>query len=229
MTTPIILLHGAIGSKTQLSSLKEALSPKHSVYDLDFSGHGGRPVPEQLSIPDFADEITEQVAALGFSQVDIFGYSMGGYVALFLARYRLEIVRRIVTLGTKLHWDPLTAEKEMRMLDPEKIKEKVPQFAEALAKRHGTDNWEPLLERTATLLHGLGNGQALRESDFRQIQQRTLILLGDADNMVTREESELIAGLLPNGNFQLLEGAKHPIEQVPVGALVTAIQDFLHA
>ena len=43
---------------------------------------------------------------------------MGGYVALHLALHHPERVQRIVTLGTKFRWDPVTAEREAARLDP---------------------------------------------------------------------------------------------------------------
>ena len=69
--------------------------------------------------------------------IDIFGYSMGGYVALWLARFYPDRVGKIFTLGTKLKWNDEEAEKEIKMLNPEKVELKVPAFAQQLAERHG--------------------------------------------------------------------------------------------
>ena len=46
------------------------------------------------------------------TRADIFGYSMGGYVALHAARRHPERIGSIMTLGTKFAWDTPTAEKE---------------------------------------------------------------------------------------------------------------------
>jgi pimeloyl-ACP methyl ester carboxylesterase len=51
---------------------------------------------------------------------------MGGYVALKTAVLHPGRIEAIVTLGTKFHWDPENASNEVRMLNPEKIEEKVP-------------------------------------------------------------------------------------------------------
>ncbi|MBK8555959.1 MAG: alpha/beta fold hydrolase [Lewinellaceae bacterium] len=189
------------------------------VYKMNLSGHGQRVVPPIFSMIDFAAEVGGLLTAKGLRQVDVFGYSMGGYVALTLALQRPELVGSITTLGTKFHWNPETSAREVARLNPDKIKEKVPQFAEALALQHGETNWVPLMERTAELLHSLGHGHALTDEDFRRIQQPVTILLGSEDNMVTREESEHVAGVLPHGTFRLLEGVKHPIEGVEPGGI----------
>ncbi|MBK8706376.1 MAG: hypothetical protein IPN33_24315 [Saprospiraceae bacterium] len=57
MNTSLILLHGAIGSKDQLAALKNLLSSHYEVYDLNFSGHGSKPVDGNFSIPAFAEEV----------------------------------------------------------------------------------------------------------------------------------------------------------------------------
>ena len=44
MNYPVLLLHGALGSTTQLDSLKDSLSKNYKVYSLNFEGHGGRPI-----------------------------------------------------------------------------------------------------------------------------------------------------------------------------------------
>ena len=38
----LLVLHGALGSKEQFTSLEKALSDEFKVYTLDFSGHGNR-------------------------------------------------------------------------------------------------------------------------------------------------------------------------------------------
>ncbi|MBK8706375.1 MAG: alpha/beta hydrolase [Saprospiraceae bacterium] len=78
------------------------------------------------------------------------------------------------------------------------------------------------------MLHGLGKRPGAPLTQWAAIQQPVLICLGDDDQMVTREESEAVAAVLPNGRFQLLPNSKHPIEQVNLGALVDlTLADFV--
>ncbi len=183
MNTSLILLHGAIGSKDQLAALKNLLSSHYEVYDLNFSGHGGKPVDGDYSIAAFAEEVRLFMQENQIACADFFGYSMGGYVALYLALTHPKLVGRVTTLGTKFAWDPAIAEKEMKMLNPEKIAEKIPQFAAALQARHQPVDWKVVLQKTADMLHGLGNGQALTLTQWAAIQQPVLICLGDDDQM----------------------------------------------
>jgi pimeloyl-ACP methyl ester carboxylesterase len=81
---------------------------------------------------------------------------MGGYVAIYLARYYPESVNKIITLATKFIWNETIAAKEIKMLNADKIEEELPDFAVALHKRHAPDNWKTVLEKTAAMLIEMG-------------------------------------------------------------------------
>ena len=82
----ILLLHEALGRIQQLSPLKHRLTNKgFSVFELDFSGHGGKPFRPAFGIEQFADEVDEFVKYNQLDSFSIFGYNMRGYVALWYA------------------------------------------------------------------------------------------------------------------------------------------------
>lgn len=115
----LLLLHGAIGSKQQLLPLENTLAPYYHIHSFNFYGHGGEAFPtESFSIPLFAEQVVCYVQSMELKQINIFGYSMGGYVALYIAKYYPELVIKIITLGTKFYWDSSTAEKEIKQLQP---------------------------------------------------------------------------------------------------------------
>ncbi|MCB9080565.1 MAG: alpha/beta fold hydrolase [Lewinellaceae bacterium] len=225
---PLLLLHGALGSAAQLTPLATALNGQE-VHALNFNGHGGRPLAEaDFTTAGFAQDVLRFLDNHNLTTVDLFGYSMGGYVGLFLARHYPERVRRLFTLATKMHWTPEVAAKEAGMLDPDKVLEKVPLFADALRKRHAPEDWRVLLQKTAQLMVGLGNGAGLSDADFAAIACPVNISVGDADNMVSIVESERVATLILQGRLQVLPGVKHPIEKVDMEVLAPAILEFFH-
>ncbi len=224
--TPLLLLHGALGSAAQFEPLISRLSAGRPVFAPDFPGHGGLPTGEPFSMQRFSDFVLAFLEKEHIARADIFGYSMGGYVALFLAAQHPERVRRVFTLGTKFDWSPDIAARETGMLNPEKIETKVPAFARALAARHAPADWKTVLHQTADLMRDLGDGHGLRPESFAQIVCPVTIGLGELDNMVTPEESRAAAGALPDGRFEILPGCKHPIEQVDVVLLAERLQEF---
>lgn len=227
----LLLLHGALGSKAQLENLQNALSRRieqqetlRSVRSINFSGHGGEgPADTRFDMPTFVNDVLRYLDAQQIDTVDIFGYSMGGYVALYLAKMHPSRVGKIYTLGTKFDWTPESAEKESRMLNPDKLLEKVPHFAQALEQRHQPLDWREVLTKTAEMMRGLGNGAALTHKDLETIQHHVQIGIGGEDNMVTLAESQAAAEALPKGHLRVYPTFKHPIEQINVDELADSI------
>jgi pimeloyl-ACP methyl ester carboxylesterase len=216
----LLLLHGALGSKGQFKVLKKYLASDFNILDFDFFGHGGKPFGvSPFSIDGFTKEVLRFLEENEIPKVSIFGYSMGGYVALNLALKFPEKMNKIFTLGTKMQWNPQIAAKEIKMLNPEIIEAKVPQFAAILQKRHAPNNWKKLLIQTAQMMTGLGNGKAIQLNDFSKIKHHIVIGIGALDSMVSLQESSEVADQLPNGKIKVFEGFKHPIEQTDAKVL----------
>lgn len=224
----LLLLHGAIGASDQLANIAEALSDTYNVRTMDFSGHGGRPFPEgELSIQFFAEEVKAFIESEALGKVSIFGYSMGGYVAMYLAKHYPGMVDKIVTLATKFHWDEETAAKETKMLNAEKTEEKVPAFAQALAKRHAPNDWKELFARTVTMLNAMGRDNPLKAEDYTAIETPCMILIGDRDKMITLDETLAVYKSLPNAQMGMLPATQHPVEQVNIPYLLFYIRQFI--
>ena len=225
MSIPVLLLHGAIGAATQLEPLKNNLEARgKKVYSMDFSGHHGKSFSKNgFGIEVFAGDVIDFLDKENVEAVDIFGYSMGGYVALWLAHQHPIRVNCLITLGTKFDWNPESAEREINKMDPEKIQVKVPAFARLLEHRHAPNDWKELLHKTSQMMFDLGQGPMLTEKIFSQITQKTKILLGENDDMADLSYSQKVASWLSNGEFHLLEHTPHPIEKVNLEVLVNFI------
>ncbi len=229
MKIPILLLHGALGSKEQLLPLQEKLSSETEVFIMDFEGHGKAKSKADFSIELFTQNVFDFLKEKKISKVAIFGYSMGGYVALNFALKHPDLVQKIITLGTKFDWTPTFAEKEIKMLNPETIQMKVPAFAERLKQLHGIENWKNVVVKTAKMMQKLGENPTLKEVDFQKINTSTLICLGELDAMSTQVESINVSNWLQNGQFQSIENLKHPIEIAPINKIAEVINNFIKA
>lgn len=225
----VVLLHGALGAARQLDAIADALRSRFGVHQLDFEGHATMPPRNRpFRISHFAENVIELLERDGIRPAALFGYSMGGYVALHLAGERPDLVDRVATLGTKFRWDPQTAAREAGRLDPVAIRAKVPRFADTLAERHAAaGGWESVLARTADLLTSLGDDPLLTDATIARIGQPVRVMVGDRDNTVSVGESSDVAGRLPNGSLTVLPGTPHPIEQVDTSLLASALLDFL--
>jgi len=216
--TPLLFIHGALGCAEQFRACFKADIPDHWHFP-DLAGHGQRCAdgfPDSLEA--MADDLHNWIREKGFSQVDVFGYSMGGYVALLLASRPDHPIARITTLGTKMEWSPGIAAKESSRLNPDTMEAKIPAFAERLAALHG-QHWKALVRQTAAWLELLGSTTPLNADSFARIQIPVRICLGSKDVMVGEAESRHAAASIPGAGFSLLEEEPHVLEQVSEASL----------
>jgi pimeloyl-ACP methyl ester carboxylesterase len=222
---PLLLLHGALGSESQFDFLS-GLKDHFIVHTMNFSGHGGKDLPETFSIEGFANDVLDYISKNNLPSLNIFGYSMGGYVALYLAKHHPEKVNAIFTLATKFNWTPEIALHETKMLNAEKIEEKIPAFAKQLEKLHYPADWKSVLQKTAGMMIGLGNRNPLQEENYRTIKQKVLIGIGDKDAMVTLEETIAVYRNLPNADLIVFPHMPHPFEKADHRRLTAEMISF---
>lgn len=166
MRQDILLFHGALGSLQQFIELKELLSENFNVHVFNFSGHGGNPINQSFSIDLFGNDTLAFMQQSGIVHPSVFGYSMGGYVALKLALKHPDLFKMILTLGTKFEWTKESAEKEVKMLQHDIIEEKVPRFAQVLRERHTPVDWKTNMQHTADMMLALSSGDAMTTDDL---------------------------------------------------------------
>jgi pimeloyl-ACP methyl ester carboxylesterase len=227
VSLPLLLLHGALGSADQMRGFEKVFDGERQVFVIDFSGHGRNADDSGkadssggFTIGRFAADVRALLDANGIRKADVFGYSMGGYVGLHVARHHPDRIGSVMTLGTKFAWDPATAGKEAARLDPEVLEAKVPAFAAQLRERHGGD-WATVVRSTAGMMRGLGAAQDLTADDLRAIPHRALIAVGDRDAMVSIAESSL-----PAGECLVLPATPHPFEHVNYDVLAYHARHF---
>jgi 3-oxoadipate enol-lactonase len=98
----ILLLHGWMAS-ADLNWLGTfpALAGRYHVVAMDHRGHGrGIRTHEPFSLEDCADDAAGLLRELGVRHAVVAGYSMGGPVALLLARRHPDLVRGLVLVAT---------------------------------------------------------------------------------------------------------------------------------
>jgi pimeloyl-ACP methyl ester carboxylesterase len=174
----------------------------------------------------YIEQLRQYCEEHALQEVDIFGYSMGGYVALAYALQYPGQVSSILTLATKLNWTEEGAIKESKMLNPDVIAEKVPKYAAQLAIMHGAEHWKKLLPAIAGMMVDLGKEPLLTTENYARINTKIQLMVGDKDVMVTLDETLQAAKAIPEALLAVLPNTKHPIEQVRVELLMNLMKDF---
>jgi len=223
----ILFLHGALNSAAQFDALKPNLAANYHVHTLNFSGHGGNFMPiGGLSFDIFVNDILNYLNANKLDKINLFGYSMGGYAALLFALKYPERVDKIFTCSTKLKWDLKSATKETEFLNPEKMLEKVPAFANNLMVLHGMNVWKNLLNSTSDMLMDLAKGKLILDEDFAKISATVMLAVGDKDKTANYIDTVDVFKLIPNSQLAVLPNTPHEFNKINERLLLALICEF---
>lgn len=223
----LVLLHGALGAAQQMLPLKELLKDAYQVHTYDFPGHGGKDFAEHsLTIPILGEHLMDHLREFQLIGSHVFGYSMGGYAALWMEANKPGVFSSIMTLGTKFNWTADIAAKESKLISPDFLEEKAPHFVSTLIARHFPYDWKKLCSETMHLMSHLAK-HPLTPSEFDQISCKVRIALGDRDHMVTLEESAHVFTALSNASFLVMPNTPHMLEKVSAAHLAEEIKRFI--
>jgi len=222
----IILLHGALGSSSQFAEFAKMLKPQFEVHFIDFSGHGGVDFHNRFGIDQFTEELSLYIHNNELEEAIIFGFSMGGYVALNYAKNNPNSTNPIFTLGTMLNFDKEKVSKEVDKMKPEIVLEKVPHYAKMLEDMHEPTDWKELLSKTADMMRELSNNPTINTEDFSKIGNKVMLAIGDRDNTADLNSTIETYKLLKNGNLLVIPNCKHPFEKMDLDRLVYEISNF---
>lgn len=237
---PLVLLHGGLfDSDLQFGALLPELSRDRQVVTMDFQGHGrtndvdDRP----LSVDRLATDVVGLLEHLGLPQVDVFGFSLGGAVALHLAIAHPALVRRVVISSVAFHPDG------NRGGNAEAVGEMTVDMIAGTPMEQAYRAKSPHPEKLQSLLTKLGqflqHVPAWSDDDIRGIAAPTLITVGDCD-MVRLEHAvrflQLRGGDV-NGDFEgvpasqlaVFPGTTHFFGLSRTTMVVDAVTTFLDA
>lgn len=184
------------------------------------------------SIEEMAANAAAFIKALGLTQVDVLGFSLGGLVAQELALAEPKLVRRLILLGTGPRsgegMASLTPEAQKifgaRYDEPDHLWLKVfftqSEASQAAGRaylkrfRLRTSDRDPeVSDKVAPAqLEALAKWGAPRENPFeylKAIEQPTLIVNGDTDVIIYSENSSILQRHIPNAQLILYPDASH--------------------
>jgi pimeloyl-ACP methyl ester carboxylesterase len=99
--TPIVLLQHFMGNLDNYDpAITDALAAGREVILTDNAGVGLSTGKAPRTVAGMAQDAVSLIDALGLTRVDLYGFSMGGYVAQQIAVQRPELVRRLILVGT---------------------------------------------------------------------------------------------------------------------------------
>lgn len=223
----LVILHGASGTAATMQPLLETIGPDIETIALDLVGHGGRPVPEKLSIEALAADVISQLDSRALTRVFLFGYSAGGCLALYLASHFPERFVGISTLASKYVFDERTIAHWTHLTDPARISRPGSKRPEELTRDHYPQRWVDVVSSNRRMFEDWRRTPPLREDDLRTIAMPVLLFSSDSDQLVTIEETIALGNLLANSRVVVFRGQSHPLKIVPLTALGRALTTWI--
>ena len=233
--TPILFLHGGLlYFDNNFTNQKDHFAARHLVIGIDQRGHGHSPDgPWQLSYEQMADDTAALIRKLKAGPVDVVGHSDGADIALLLARYHPELVRRVVISGANLRGVP-PAQLEARKLwtaeqHAKKLQEVAaflpPYFASdyAAVSPDGAGHWMAMVAKCYSLW---SQSVVIEPAELPKIAAPVLVMAGDHDFASLEETAEIFRGL-PHGQLIIVPGTGHGTFQMRPELVNLAIDEFL--
>lgn len=218
----LVLIHGALGNAKEFNEISSFLAKKYNVIIYEIPHHGEQ---KDASISFTIDALTQDLETFieKIGSCYIYGFSLGGYVALSAAQNGNRNILGVITQGTKLDWSPASAEKETKSLDLDFLKTKAKSFYDYLINLHGFYLPE-LLEKTASFMLDLGNSPCLNEKSVKSITCQVRMIRGGKDKMVSKEESLRICDSIDNSYYFEIPSFIHPFGFIHPKYIARAIE-----
>lgn len=200
---PLVMLHGGFATiDLMFGQLLPALAQTRQVIAAELQGHGHTAdIDRPIGFASSADDIAALMAHLGVDQTDIFGYSLGGGVALQTAIRHPELVRKLVVSSTPFKNDGWYPEvlAGMGAMTPE-VMTQTPLYEAYLQVAPKPEDWPALVTK---IRHLLTEEVYDWTTDIVAIEAPTLIIVADSDSVRpahTQEMFQLLGGGVP-GDF----------------------------
>lgn len=230
--TPLVFLQHFRGNIDNWDpQLVDAIAAERDVILFDNTGVGGTTGTTPDTVEQMAADAISFIEALGLEKVDVFGFSLGGFVAQEIALSRPALVNRLILAGTgpkaapgMERWSPdvenAVVADETRpagvlyvFYAPTESSQTAggASLDRIYGWQEGRDDQPSLETKNAQYEAVLNWGkQDLSElARLTRIAQHTLILQGDNDIMIPTKASYILAGLIPDARLRIYPDASH--------------------
>lgn len=215
----VVLVHGLGGRAENWQNLAPYLSKAgYRVYLPDLLGYGQseKPAGFSYSVPNEVGVVGGFLDALGLKQVDLGGWSMGGWIVQRVAAERPERVRKLILfdsagLALKPDWNtnlftPATAD-ELSQLDELLMPHppNVPDFVATDILRRSKQNAWVIHRALASMLTGHDATDRLLPG----LKMPALIVWGELDRITPINEGETMHKLISGSQLEVIQGCGH--------------------
>jgi pimeloyl-ACP methyl ester carboxylesterase len=237
----VVLLHPFPFDRRLWDGLAGALAAQHRVIAVDARGFGESPLPGPYAIADLADDVAGLLTELGLERATVLGMSMGGYAALAFAARHPGRLGALILADTRAAADSPEA-RAGRAAAIDTIRSAGPDayLAASLPRQLAPGASAALIAevraqaeaRPDSLLAGVAalRDRPDRSAELGAIRCPTLVVCGEAEQIVPVAEMRGMADAIPGAKFVSIPGAGHLAHLEaprPFEAAVSAFLTFL--
>jgi len=227
---PLILLNhwGAVLDNFD-PRIVDGLASKHRVIATDYRGIGASGGKAPVTVDAMARDAIAVIRALGFEQVDLLGFSLGGFVAQDIALKAPGLIRKLILTGTgpaggkgiervgTVSW-PLMIKGLLTLRDPkfylfftssDNGRRAAKNFLNRLKERKSARDKDPTPSAFLRQLKAIKAWGRQRPQNLDRIAIPVLIANGDNDVMVPTDNSIDLARRIPGAQLVIYEDAGH--------------------
>lgn len=241
---PLVVLHGLFGSADNWRSHIRHWRQTRRVVAVDLRNHGRSNHTSGMHYEDMAADVLEVMNQLDIQRCDLLGHSMGGKVAMTLARRHPQRIARLIVADIAPiayehgHDDIFRAHRLVEDALPESRKEADDVMAEAIDNRTTRQFLATNLVRDDQGILGWRVGLDFIEEGYSDIVAPpggddpytgpTLVLRGENSDYVTDDALPVIADIMPASKVDTIKGAGHWLHAEQPEAFIQAIDAFLN-
>jgi pimeloyl-ACP methyl ester carboxylesterase len=235
---PLVLLHGALMTIEQFGDVLPSLAKTRQVIAVEQQAHGRTAdIDRPFSYEQMADDTAALLQQLGIEEADVFGYSMGGGIALQIAIRHPDLVGKLVVAAAAYSNEGVYPEvlEGIENLKPDDLAGSPWQEAYAGVAPNPQD-WPGLLAKVQDLDREF---EGWPPEAISSIDAPTLIIVGDADIVRPEHAVEMVRLLgggvpgdfegLPRSRLAVLPGTTHVTLIDRADWLTSMITEFLDA
>lgn len=223
----ILFIHGAAGSTLlETAPLMKRLEPAFHTVGLDLGGHGSSTFPSSgpLRMETFVEDTVAALDAVDRTSAHIFGFSLGGAVALRLAQTYPECVDRLALFQTNARWPRDLSAQMKRRLELNRLRQRAPEQAERLESIHDEPN--RLLRELRDFVETLPVASEPMWRSLSDVTAPTLVSSVDRDPLFGTDVPQTLKEKLPNARLAILPGEHHSLLDAPLSLLAPLVRDF---
>lgn len=216
----LLLLHGFFMDGRMFRHQVEAFKTRFRVIVPDLRGFGGTPSAGLMSLEEQADELVELMSSLGIERFHVGGMSMGGYLALRLARRYEKRLISLILIATQSGRDNPETVKNFTALrnnwsNPVVRKMIVEGLLPVIIGEDKTETafWRPiwLAHDPKAIGFAMDAMNARDELDPSFLKLPTAIVHGKADRGIPPSAAEANHAAIVGSKLLLVDGARHAV------------------